>query len=406
MTDRQKLELRLSETRSRLNVLRSQDDLTDADRAEMDGLVSAYPDLERQYRSALIEEDSFEASPPVDSETRERRALQSRARVHRYVASGIEGRAVDGAEGELNAALGIAAEGFPLRLLAPEVRATTDTDAGSTARRWLDRLFADTAAMHLGVTFDSVGAGVASYPVTTAGAGSAQRGRGQAAADAAWTVGVSELKPTRNSVRAVFSIEDAARLSGLEQALRRDLRMALTEKVDRTIFRGDSTANENVGDITGLQTAGITEFTLTQANKVKPANTVAEFAALIDGKHAASMADLRIVTSVGTNTLWLSTIANSAAENQTLAQFLAASGMSWMARGEIDTNTANGDFGAYVGLGRGITGAGVAAVWDSAMLIRDPYSNAAKGEVALTMSHLWAFGLPRPSNFRRLKFVS
>ena len=118
-----------------------------------------------------------------------------------------------------------------MELLAPpvETRATTDTDTQTTPRRWIDRLFAGTAAERVGVTMESVPAGVASFPITSAGASAAQRGRTEAAADAAWTVGVSELKPTRNAVRLVFSIEDAARIPGLESALTRDLRMALVE---------------------------------------------------------------------------------------------------------------------------------------------------------------------------------
>ena len=87
-----------------------------------------------------------------------------------------------------------------------------------------------------GVTFDSVSPGVSSHPVTTAGPDPVQRGRSEAVADGSWTVGVTEIKPSRNTVRVALSIEDAARIPGLEGALRRDMRMAVTEKIDRTIF--------------------------------------------------------------------------------------------------------------------------------------------------------------------------
>ena len=114
---------------------------------------------------------------------------------------------------------------------------------------------------------------------------------------------------------------------------------------------------------------------------------------------AASLGDIRIVNSVGANVLWYGGIHNSAADNQTIAQFLMASGLSWTTRGGIDANTANGDFGAYVGLGRGIEGAGIAAVWEQAQMIRDPYTSATKGEVQLTLSYLWQLGFPRTANF-------
>ena len=85
---------------------------------------------------------------------------------------------------------------------------------------------------------------------------------------------------------------------------------------------------------------------------------------------------------------------------------MRANGIDWTVRGGIDTNTANGDFGAYMGLGRGIDGAGIAAVWSAAELTRDPYSGADKGEVQLTLNYLWQLAFPRTSNFKRLKYVS
>ena len=56
----------------------------------------------------------------------------------------------------------------------------------------------------------------------------------------------------------------------------RDLRMALVEGVDRAIFLGDDGATPNAdADIVGLTTAaGLTEKTLTQANKVKGSNVL------------------------------------------------------------------------------------------------------------------------------------
>ena len=81
-------------------------------------------------------------------------------------------------------------------------------------------------------------------------------------------------------------------------------------------------------------------------------------------------------------------------------------GLMFRSRANIDEATANGDFGAFIGRKRGIDGAGVAGVWEAGELIRDPYSGAAKGEVALTLCFLWDFGLPRASNFMRLKFVT
>ena len=419
MTEAQKrlreLRERQSKERQRMAELSREDSLSDEMRAELDKIEAGTPDLERQLRAAQGTVDAEETeqraagaaarAPEGDAEDRERAELRRKVRLSGYVAAAVEQRSAAGAEAEYNAALGIAGNRFPLDLLAPvEHRATTDTDTTTTPRRWLDRLFAGTAAERVGVTMESVPDGVASFPVTTAGAGAAQRGRGEAAADAAWTLGLTELRPTRNAVRLTFNVEDAARIPGLESALTRDLRMALTEGIDRAIFLGDDGASEASANITGLQTAAISEQTVTQANKVLGPGTLAAFTGLVDGIHAMGLGDLRVVAAIGAWRLWEDTIINSSADNMTLAAFLRNAGLSWSARGEIETATADGDFGAFVGLSRGIEGAAVAAVWDAGELIRDPYSGAATGEVALTLSYLWNFGIPRPANFKRVRF--
>ncbi|MDE0335405.1 MAG: hypothetical protein OXI64_10640 [Defluviicoccus sp.] len=253
---------------------------------------------------------------------------------------------------------------------------------------------------------ESVPADVASFPVTTAGASAAQHGWGEAAADAAWTVGVTELKPTRNAVRAVFSGEDVRRIPGLESALTRDLRMALAEGVDRAIFVGDAGANEDTADITGLTTAAISEVEITQANKVKGPETLTAFSGMVDGLHAGGFGELNIVAAIGAWRLWESTVINDAADNMTLEAFLREAGLSWSTRGSIETDTAADDFGAFIGRRRGIAGAAVAPVWADGELIRDPYSGAAKGEVASTFANYWNFGLSRPANFARMKFAA
>ena len=222
------LRARQSTERGRMAELGVADELNDETRAELDAIEQGTPDLERQIRAATVaveaEEAEQRAAGPgdpaagTDAEDRERAELRGKVRMGRYVVRRQSRmRSVDGAEGELNAAVGIGANRFPLELLAPperrtEDRETTGADIQTMPRTWLDRLFAETAAMRLGITMESVPAGSASFPVTTAGASAAQRGKDQAAADTAWTVGVTELKPKRNAATLKFSIEDTARI--------------------------------------------------------------------------------------------------------------------------------------------------------------------------------------------------
>ncbi len=412
MTKKQKLLLEQSEKREKINALLEKDELTDEERGELDSLTKRMQQIEPELRAAIVVEGEDEERARGlfdDGEDAEIRALRGRVRLGEYMTAAIEQRAAAGAEAELNAALSLPANRFPLSLMAPEVRATTDADAATSQQTWVDRLFSETAAMRLGITFESVAPGIAAFPVTTAGASAAQRGRREAAADTVWTVSVTELKPSRNAVRAIFSEEDAARLPAVEDALRRDLNMALAEGVDRAIFLGDAGASEDTADITGLATlnasTGVVEKELTQAEKATATDPLEVFMSLIDGKHAVSPGDLRIVMAVGANAYWRSRLAVTE-DATSQAAFMIDNMLTWTTRGDLADATTAGAWAAFVGRSRGIAGAGVAAIWDSGAFIRDPYSGAAKGEVALTLSYFWNLGFPRASNFARVKFVA
>ena len=181
--------------------------------------------LEAEYKKALSEEKNDQ---PVDGEQREADAIAGEVRMSNYLQAALDNRPADGAEREHNAVLGMSNTAFPLSVLAPtEVRATTNAESQISPSGWLDRLFAGTQAMRLGVTLQSVAPGVASYPLTASGPSPTGRAREQAIGEGAWTVSVVEAKPRRVSLRLSFTAEDAARLPMLEQSLQRDMQAAL-----------------------------------------------------------------------------------------------------------------------------------------------------------------------------------
>ena len=416
MKNSQKLAIRSSEIRTRLNEIAGMetDAVTDEIRNEADQLRGELGTVETQYRAALAGEAEAEERAAAgfaddDPETRERRELRKKSKVGNYIVAAIEQRAAVGAEAEFNASLGIGANRFPLEMLAPlepEKRATSDTDTATMPRTWLDRLFVDSTAAYLGITMESVPSGQASFPVTTAGADGAQRSREQVTADAAWTVGVTELKPKRHAARLIFTVEDAARIPGLEMALTRDLGMAVRESIDEAILKGEDVSGSDA-DIVGIETAAsVTETEITQAQKITGPGVIDAFSDQVDGRHAYDFGDLNVVLGVGAWRLWADTIINSAADNMTTRQFLRDAGLMYRMRDDIASGTVANAFAGFLSKSRGLSGAGVAAMWDAADLIRDPYSSAAKGEVALTLNVLWDFGIVRATNFGRVKFVA
>ena len=424
MTPLAKLQLEQSQVRSQLNAALA---LSEAERGadwqtDMDKLTTRAQSLETEMRAVIVLGDgddddttttTTETTTTESKEDLERRELTEKIEFSNYISAAMGRTGVtNGPEAEYNAEYGLASDFFPLSLLARdmpeplETRAAIDGDARASQGGWLDRLFSESAAARLGVTMPEVAPGIANYPVMTAGGNPLQRQRAEAAAAQTYTVDVTELKPTRKAVHAIYSIEDAARLPGLADGIARDMRLAMVEKVDRDVFVGDAGASGTSADIAGLTTASITEVTLTQANKVKGPKWIELFAAMIDGKYAVDTSDLRIVMSVGANTLLMSTVDTAAVALDTVAQFLRNSGITWTARGDIDTNTANGDFGAFVGRARGQAGSAVAPMWSAAQMVRDPYTSAKNGEVQLTLNYLWNFGVVRGGNYRRVKFVS
>ena len=139
MTNAQKLALRLSALRQKLNELSAKDELTDGEQNEMRSLSAEFPTVEERWRAATLAEGAEEAAAagedadnPGDGENRERRELRGRCRVGRYMSAALDGLPVGGAEAELSAAAGCPGS-VPLELF--EVRAGGgDGEPGGNSR--------------------------------------------------------------------------------------------------------------------------------------------------------------------------------------------------------------------------------------------------------------------------------
>ena len=95
MTTLQKLRLRLSEVRQRLNAISGieGDAFTDEIRAEAETLQTEYADLETRHRAAIVAEgeDETRATEGPDAERRERLELRSRASLTTYLRAALPG---------------------------------------------------------------------------------------------------------------------------------------------------------------------------------------------------------------------------------------------------------------------------------------------------------------------------
>ena len=310
MTNAQKLAIRLSEIRQRLNEISglADDAMTDEIRAEADKLGTEYRNAETQHRAALVGE-ADEARAAVgefgngDGEPAEVRALMDRVTIGHYLSPAAAGAALVGAPVELAAALELPAAGVnggvavPWQVLgrglgeqraAPERRAFTTTgqnDGPEMQRPILQRLFGPGVMDQLGVRMDSVPAGRTEWPLVASGVAPAQVVEGTAAGAAvAMTFSYANLRPKKLTGRYEFTHEAAATVAELEQAIRRDLADAIASAMSNAIINGaavDATDPTTAANVQGF----ISKLAAPSATSAESAyaDYAGSHAALVDG---------------------------------------------------------------------------------------------------------------------------
>ena len=411
---------RQSKERGRMAELAVADTLTDETRAELDGIEAGTPDLERQIRAATVAVETEESeqraagaagdTPAADAENRERAELRGKVRLASYLSAAVEKRAADGAEAEYLASLEMPALGrnggtaFPLELLAPpeqrqahtEDRATTNVDIMTMPRTWLDRLFAETAAMRLGVNMEVGAGGLGVLPRDHGG-----RERGAASAvdrrGGRWRMGYQRGRVEAEAERR------AAAVLHRRRGAHSGAGVGAHPRPPHGAYRG-----RRPGDIPrrcrrNRQRRGYHRTQLRYGHHRGGADPGGK-TPLAGDRQRVHGHDRRLARehprpifgsfpAWGASRLWHSTTANTN-RNESVAQIMNGNGLNFMSRANITEDTTNDEIGAFIGRGRGIDGAAVAGIWDAGELIRDPYTGAAKGEVALTLCYLWDFGIP------------
>ena len=417
MNDLQKVQVRLSEVRSKLNSIGSTDNPTDEQLKEVEPLKKEYETLETRFRALTVagepENTDVGGSTDSDGEAKERSNLENKIELRAYLQAAMDGRALDGAEKEYNESLGIDAGTLqvPWQALAPteerrqvEERVDAVTSVSGTPdlptenmAPILGRVFQRSVAASLGIRMPSVGVGQRNYPVMTDGVTAEMKAAGaEVDADAA-TYSVTVINPTRLTARYVFRVEDLAVVAGLEASLRDDLRKAMTDELDKQLLTGNGTAPN---------LAGLFDDDALAAPSAPTAETdVAGYINLItgqvDGINANSTNDVRLLIGPATlrhaATKFITSTAVSALDMlnrlagsvRISARVPAVKMVSSKRHQELLATRMNG--------------VAVAPVWPTLSLVRDIYSGAKKGEVALTAIALYGFKIVRNNGFTRLQ---
>ena len=432
MTKVQKLAIRLSEIRSKLNELSGVAELTDEQRTELDSLTAEYQQKEAQHRAALtVEADEQRAAEGAfgngDGEPAEVRALLDRVTIGDYLNPAAAGAALAGAAVELAGALKVPVVGekggiaLPWRVLAgdapeprqaPESRAfttTTQNDGPTGQRPILQRLFGPGIMDTLGVRMDSVPVGMSEWPLVATGVSPAQAKEGTAAADAvAMTFNFATLKPKRLTGKYEYTHEAAASVPDLEQAIRRDLADAIKSSMSSQIITSEAPTNANPHRILG----GGFLTKLEAPNDAGATATYADYAGShasgIDGIHAETEREVSSVLGVDVYkhaaTVYQAGSGESGSE-ALMRRSMACRASSYITAAPNSGQAKNNIYHLSGPNGGGVMrGDSIAAMWPTLEVIRDIYSQASQG-VVLTWVTLWDASVAfRSSAYQRVAF--
>ena len=400
MTVTQRIQIRQSEIRQRLNELASPEaESTDETRSEIDTLMAEISSLEVKLRAAITaEQEEIEARNDGNPETSDPRLddLRQRATVSEYIRQAINGQPLDGACRELNDALGITAvrgQGggalMPVEQLAFRAANTTSTagDADETQRRPIfSRLFARSVMEALGVRLDSVPIGMIEYPILTDASDPAMTAEDTDVGEpdaATWSSQV--LKPKRLISSYEFTAEAVATVPGLDAALSSDLQMSMSSQMDKEILTGDGTGANVRGLDTAINFAGLTN----------PSAIVSQTTALgwglagVDGLHASSEADCSIVIGPETYRKVAAILFEGTTENA--FDVLRRRGTTVVTSAHVaKMDNATKIQKGYIHAGRDMArGDSISGIWPGMELIRDPYTKAASSKTIITAVMLW-----------------
>lgn len=390
------------------------------------------PDATEEARAAAVAALNDADQKVADLLTKETveapRDLREQISLGVYLRAAAEEKVLtEGPEAELRQELGLSDSTIPIDALAPvdmpgEARAdvVSPQDSKSAALPYgtvnvntgplLRRIFLRTDSAFLRVGMPMVPPGLRRYPVMTAGTSAGMVARGAQRDAGAAKFDVVDVSPQRLTARYVFDLEGQAELSGLEAILRSDLRMAMGWQLDTEILLGDGQNNR----VTGL---------LAQLDLTKPPGVAAGKEGVVptwplakqmgygalDGLHARMESDLRMLIGRETYEHLRTLYRDGGNDNSDGIDVLRMQGVPLSESFQIPDPaivTYKGENAKSTKKVQSLLvnmepAAAVAPVWQGITIIRDPYTNAGKGQVVLTANMLFGMTMRRKDGWRK-----
>ena len=380
MTPTQKLQIKMSETREKVNDLATAESEADISRREK--LVDELKAQEVEYRAAIKADDDADTS----TETREWADVSGRFDLGELFEGVIEHRASAGAIAEVQAERGLAPNAIPTELLM-EKRAVTPgpSDVGQSQNAIEGYVFPNSVAAFLGVPSPVVPVGDTTFPVLTSDpeAGVPAENGAQTESDGVFSADV--LSPGRIQASFFWSREDASRFMGMGDALRAALQGGIEDKLDSEIMRGDegllhstNLSNHNASAETSFS-AYISDFGYSR----------------VDGRYAASGADVRLVMGSATYAHAGGQYRHANADDVALDRLTEITGGVRVSAHVPVVSSSKQNVLIRLGMRRDM----VAPVWGGVTLIPDEITKAANGQIVLTAVLLHAVKIIRAGGF-------
>ena len=394
MTNTQRLTIRASEIRERLNAIAGLDGdaLTEEARAEETKLQTEYRDAEVKLRASIASDpDPVETRHADTAEGRELRSLAVRADAGEIYVAALESRATTGATHELQEHFNLGPNTIPLAML--ETRAVTPAPGtvGATQQPTVPYVFPDAVAAFMGIPTPTVGVGEAVFPVLTKKLDVHTPAENAGAAETTGSFSAEMLTPARIQAAFFYSREDRARFAGMDEALRMNLSDGLADGLDRQILVGTE------GLFTGTNLPNNAAAAVTTFAQYKASLAYAR----VDGRYASGVGDLRVVMGSGTYTHAATAYrgtGNAASDQDSSLDVLMRVTAGVMVSAHVPV-VASDKQNAVVRLG--MRRDMVAPIWEGISLIPDEITMAKQGQIVITAVMLHAVKILRKAGFHK-----
>ena len=397
MTAAQRIQLKLSSCRQRLNELLQVETRSAEEQTEMETLTTEVSAKEPELRAALAAEpDPEETLVEGDAETRELQRLTDKSNIGDILSATFEKRQTSGEAAELQKHYGLGSHQVPLEMLrinrAVEERAAATVPASigdASQGEVITPVFSSDDGAFLGIERPTVPVGDAAYPVlSTSPSVKGPFSDSSEAVQTDATFVANSLSPERLQASFSYRRTDAARFAGLDASLRLALSGGLEEALDDQAISGSD---------------GLLNGTNLSNNNVNAVSTFALYLSgllygRVDGRYARTPGDVRMIVGQGTFTHASGAYKGNNSDEAGSERLQTRSG-GLRVSAHVPAVSGNKQ-NALIRLGME-RGAAIQPLWQGVSLVVDEFTRAAYGEIIVHAVLLANFAITRKSQWSK-----